>query len=236
MQNHKKLITHLKHYFLTFLLQLTLFSTTTLLANDFSCDDLNDIWHSTIYDDFNVVWRLERFRCPSPAARIAQAFQGIYQVSFNGEGFNYYEWLKDRITNTRYQSANRHYPWAAASIDSRGNLYFHDKFVNRKLTPLEDESIIVHEGRHVDGDDPGHVVCFHGKHKGTKACDKELKENLLAGGGYNYQLKYAYDMFKRKRFDRYEEDVLRERMMFQLFNNFRDVTREQILEWEEKLN
>ena len=70
-----------------------------------------------------------------------------------------------------------------------GSLFF-------KYDPLESLIYLIHEARHSDGNDPGHVKCVIGSNAQQKgACDQYFRTDKYAGA-YAYATSFAFGLAK----------------------------------------
>src|SRR4051812_30983212 len=96
------------------------------------CETLNRNWAAYHHKDFKVNWPLTKFKCPSTASKIAEAFYHLEKVQFktsdNAVVPNFYMMLKKMTTVTSFDPPQDQRDWVFASADTTGHLYLHKAF------------------------------------------------------------------------------------------------------------
>jgi hypothetical protein len=189
---------------------LTLISITfpqiVTYGKEISCSKLHSFWKERILTDFQVIGAEPLPKCESIELKVSEAFLYIWEISLVGEeqGSNWkpYAWVKKRLKEIYFENV---YPedipgahLVLASSDRKGGITFYKRYKSRSL--IRRIGTVIHESRHMDKDDPGHIICKTGPLIDTFSCDP-WSTTLVSGGAYNYQLLFWDAVMKEFKFD-----------------------------------
>lgn len=164
-------------------------------AADPSCAELKQLWQMRFVSDFNIKFATREFKCSSFEMPIAVSLYDLDQQFSDyryGSRIDFYDIVRTRIRSLEFTSISDPYNkgcMAGIDIIARGT-----KETGRiticpffMMTPREDRaSILVHESRHLDRDDPLHDTCKGGKYSSMDyACDGTFHDGAWQGSGYN---------------------------------------------------
>lgn len=179
-----------------------------------SCNELNHLYQSKYIGDFSVnreafaFNRHARFQCGGFDRNyiLARAIHDLETLEPRQESDpNYYNDISQvmRLPGNRLSYVGKlvHYPDAEARTIHEGSaaaIFYTDRMIqsDERFRPTY---TLVHEARHTikhkvfNGqrvpDEPGHIVCTRGKHKGKRVCDARLtnEADLVWGSGNSHE-------------------------------------------------
>ncbi len=137
-----------------------LFYTITLQAlpaqETLDCEKLAPLWYSKYAKDFSIRWDTRVFHCPGTEGLLAQTFLDLESVKFvtNDSKYspNFYLYVKENLVATNYDSSCKFLATGAEGALTLCPAFFRERRENRAAT-------LVHEGRHMDSNDPSHETC-----------------------------------------------------------------------------
>jgi hypothetical protein len=102
-----------------------------------------------------------------------------------------------------------------------GTLLICPAYFGRDVTSEHRAATLVHEARHFDPDDPGHVPCDHGPYAdGDQGCDAYHAADLTEGSGYHYALIYSRWLLDESDQTDFDKARLRSLISWTLRNRF----------------
>lgn len=186
-----------------------------------TCAELNKMWAIKYHSEFKIAWKKQSFKCPGKNSRIAEAIYYLDNIKFTGlNPPDFYSHVVTKLSKFKYRSIYELNENTRAT-EIYGIITVYDGFANDKNV-LRRVKTLVHEGRHLYRDDPGHVLCTSGTHKGKNACDQNFYDIDWKGSGYNYSFKY-YKYFlsssSNHKLDKKEAKFRMKQMIMNRFNN-----------------
>jgi hypothetical protein len=204
---------------------------------DPSCGQLNQIWQQKYRYDFKPLWPYNSFFCPSAESAIVQAMYELDTTSFfpSSSGFipGFYFWVTHLMRGVAFQDGPAGNA-VASTNRSTGITTFYKSFATQSLEWRT--ATLVHEARHIQADDPGHVTCDHGRMKGVPgACDQSLVNDQVGfgggGSGYNYDFIYLWWVRDAANYTELDRSMANVEMKGLVLNSFNKVTPEQVQKW-----
>jgi hypothetical protein len=190
-----------------------------------SCAELNRMWAKKYHKDFDADWKLKSFRCPSEVSKIAEAFYELDHLQLKSApgtlAPDFYEWVKSIVRETRYRETSEDHPTAVAFAGG-GKMTLLESYTRQDLEWRV--GVLVHEARHNQKDDPRHVACAQGVHKGAKqGCDAEFMGGTFpnSGSGFNHDFAFHWwvrDASVRTRLDKSVSDAHMRNLLLGRFN------------------
>jgi hypothetical protein len=203
-------------------------------AHAATCDQLNSLYQSRFHTEFKVAWPATSFTCPSPTASIVEAMNDLLTTTLSasslGAAPDFYSWVTGQIVSLQYSDTDPTSAWSVANTGQDGVMTLHQLFTTQD--PVWRTSVLVHESRHIQSDDPQHVNCDHGPNQGKAACDSDLVGDTAWGGsGYNYQFRYLEWINQAVASTPLDRALVATTLKSLLFNNFNSVSQEQVQKW-----
>ena len=154
-----------------------------------TCADWESRWNSKYRADFHVNWTSERFQCNDDGL-VAEAIlsSGGHRYRPNQQGFvpDFYGDLTRPLAQLAW---NPKCTYIAQTSRSAGRITICPVFLRQ--TVENRASSLVHEGRHLEAGDPGHVTCNGGPYDGKAgSCDLGFYDGSWQGSGYNADIYY----------------------------------------------
>jgi hypothetical protein len=188
-----------------------------------ACRSLRDRWDARYIRDFGVDPVLaNHFDCGEKPGVLALAISDLSDV------WGFYP----RVTRFLKRTYFDPYCDALATADrDTGTIrlcgsFFEDMRENRAST-------LVHEARHLEPDDPKHVMCEDGRFAGMRgACDIEFHDGKARGSGYNLDVFFmSRALAKSSRNHSLSRSALRSQLNALIPERFNRITREQVIRW-----
>ncbi len=157
-------------------------ATPALASPD--CGSLQQRWKEKYTADFKIEPMAFNFTCPSPVVKLARTFHDLetIQIATLTESAPLYHFVTSRIRKMVFDPNCQ-----ALAREGGGTITICPAFFND--TREDRAATLIHESRHIDASDPGHVNCVGGRHdQKRKACDETLMSESLKGSGYNADL------------------------------------------------
>jgi hypothetical protein len=155
-----------------------------------SCPELHNLWRSTYLREFQVKWDTSVFNCDGLNALFALALFDLqstrYRPDNRGYAPDFYQMVRQNVRSL--------------SLDPRCGATTLAHTTGREISfcPLfftdsreERNGTLVHETRHTQNNDPGHVTCARGRLAGQRgSCDGRFYNGAWQGSGYNADIFY----------------------------------------------
>jgi hypothetical protein len=158
------------------------------------CSTLHASWFSHYTDDLSISWANSDFECPGNDATLAQAIYDVEKTQFtpnrSGQLPGFYNTLRHAIGKMAKVFREEDDSTCKTALAYSTSFlwintltlcpsYFTDQREDRAST-------LMHESRHLESGDPGHVTCHGGANDGDSgACDQKFTDGTRTGGGYN---------------------------------------------------
>jgi hypothetical protein len=146
----------------------------------------------------------------------------------NSNGFapDFYAWVTGIFKYTNYVEKILGDP-SVVAMSGGGTLTLGKLFSEQNL--VDRTSTLVHEARHSQEGDPGHVKCTHGDMtRYEDACDAEFSKGNFAGSGYNYEFTFEWWARDGARQTDLRQDILNAGMRYLLLNRFNTISNDDI--------
>jgi hypothetical protein len=231
---------------MTSLLKMTLLLALSVLSQSFSayaapvaCTLLEESWRSHYVRDMKIAWPAEStFDCHHEA-RFALSIYDLEQVKFEadaqGQVPKFYQILKNAQKGMRDQKNLRGSCKTALAFARSPDqtiticpAFYDDNRIDRAST-------LMHESRHLSPNDPGHVICRGGSHKGEMACDRKFMDGKRLGSGYNADMNYLSAILKRQIGNDLSRSIAQQYINYYIGDSFNEITGAQIRAWHKDL-
>lgn len=211
---------------------LTLLTGKVLAVETPSCSILNSLTQRLYRYSYHFAWDPDIFSCPSEQYELSLAFYTLERIAFSKNKENYEPNLRHfaqkNLKKLVYKTKpHKDMPWAVAVARTKsGKITLFPAFFGNSL--YGKISTLVHEGRHLDKDDPSHVVCDHGADKGIKGCDEKFYGTPDQGSGYNRTFSYFWWLRDAGINHDLEKTYLDKMLRRRLLNDFNNVDTESV--------
>ena len=213
-----------------------LFYTVTLQAlpdkqEPLDCERLATLWYSKYVKDFSIKWDTKKFHCPGTEGLLAQTFLDLETVAFVTNETNYspnfYQYVKKNVTATIYDPSCKFMAMGAGGEVTLCPAFFRGQREDRAST-------LVHEGRHMDSNDPSHETCTRGPYKGeVLGCDAEFFDGDWKGSGFNAEVFYYSWVIQGARKNELRRSVIQSYLNYLIPNRFNKVDPSVLNKWRE---
>jgi hypothetical protein len=201
-------------------------------AADDDCSKLQDSWNRSFRDTYHVAWEAKEFTCENSLGKLALTLNDLESLTFTPTSSGYRPDFSSIVTRNlrslKYDLSCTVY--LATGDRATGTItlcpaFFEDSREDRAST-------LVHEARHLERGDPGHVTCAGGAHSGdVKACDQDFHDGTYAGSGFNSDVFFINWVMKASPQNSLSQSVLQSRLNAFFPDRFNHVTPEQLKKW-----
>jgi hypothetical protein len=195
------------------------------------CQKLKDAWDDKYFDGIRADWDKKEFSCTGPVARLAETLTDLDTLAFaptpSGYAPDFYAMVTRNLKTTHYDDGCT---MLALGTRADGLIticppFFEDSREDRAST-------LVHESRHLESSDPGHVDCVGGRFGGAKqACDDTFYGGQYEGSGYNADVFFLSWVLKGAKQNTLRQSVLQGLIDYYVPDRFNHVTVEQMRKW-----
>ncbi len=212
-----------------FVVLLGLFTLPSIAWAAPACDKLSALWYGQHLKDFQILWDTSTFDCPLGESKLALALYDLENIKFapdkNGYKPDFYGLLKKNVKVFRHDNDCDSIARAGGDRITLCPAFYNDEREDRAST-------LVHEGRHLEADDPRHADCVGGKHDGDKAaCDATFYAGSWKGSGFNADVFYLSWVLKNSHKNELRKDVLKSYINLYVPDRFNNITAEEIKKW-----
>lgn len=179
------------------------------------------------------------FKCVSPESNLAMSLLDLFDLKLtqNQDGFtpNFYRVVRQSVKTFDLAKPCSSKDMVAIANTANGVVQICKAF--HESTRESRASTLVHEARHLQRDDPGHVACSKGPYKQNPKttdlleCDEKFLDGHLGGSGYNTDIYFlSWILFSEKK-NSLSIQLIKSEVREILPDRFNQITSEQTKYW-----